>query len=315
MPVTVPDPTNGGAGLLVGLDIGGTGTRFVAMGPGRTIVAQRAVPTPAAFTTGSAADFLAAQINRLTPGQPIAAIGIGASGPVDPEGIIRNPDTLPAFTGEPVVAELAARFDAPVTIDNDAVCAALAEQRVGAAAGSASLLHITLGTGIGSCLLLNGRPLRGADGMHPEAGHITVTKAPVPCYCGRDACWEQAASRQALQRAAASVLGRDPGDRNAVTDLAANALRGDTEAGRVFREYGSAVAEGLASLLAAYRPHTVVLSGSAAKHLNLYREEIQAYLRGLGPWIHYAELAATQLDDFGGAIGAAHLTLAGPGAP
>ncbi|MDQ1060841.1 glucokinase [Arthrobacter globiformis] len=310
MPATAPDPTGDPAGLVVGVDIGGTGTRFVAMDLERKILARHAVPTPARFTSGSATDFLAGQINFLVQGEPIAAIGIGASGPVDSEGIIRNPDTLPAFTGEPVVSELTTRFKTRVRIDNDAVCAALAEQRVGAAAGSASLLHITLGTGIGSCLLLDGRPLRGADGMHPEAGHITVRHAPVACYCGRDACWEQAASRQALQRAAAAVLGRDPDDRNAVADLAENATRGDAAATRMFREYGLAVAVGLGTLLAAYRPNTVILGGSAAEHLNLYREEIQSYLAGLGPWIHHARLAATHLDDFGGAIGAAHLTLA-----
>ncbi|MFE5838564.1 ROK family protein [Arthrobacter sp. NPDC056493] len=311
MPVSVPDRTGSAAGVRVGMDIGGTGTRFVAMDAEQKVFARLAVPTPGEFTSGSAADFLAGQISLLAPGRPITAIGIGASGPVDPEGIIRNPDTLPGFTGEPVVSALASRFGAPVTIDNDAVCAAVAEQRVGAAAGSTSLLHITLGTGIGSCLLLAGRPLRGADGMHLEAGHITVRQAPEPCYCGREACWEMAASRQALQRAAASALGRDSRDRNVVADLAERATRGDAVATRVFREYGLAVAEGLGTLLAAYRPHTVVLGGSAAEHLDLYREELETYLRRLGPWIHHAELAATQLDDFGGAIGAAYLTMAG----
>ncbi|MET4097573.1 ROK family protein [Arthrobacter sp. UYCu712] len=298
----------GSPGLRVGIDIGGTGIRFVALDAGNHVLARLAAATPGAFTNGTAAEFLADHIGGLAPGRTLEAIGIGASGPVDTDGIIRNPDTLLSFTGEPIVASLEGAFGVPVAIDNDAVCAALAEQRVGAAKNSRSLLHVTLGTGIGACMLIDGKPLRGGDGMHPETGHITVAAAATPaCYCGREACWEQTASRQTLQRSAAALLGKGPTDRTAIAELAARARRGEKQATEVFRDYGLAIADGLGTLLAAYRPENVVLGGSAAQHFDLYSDTVERSLQRLGAWIHYAQISKTGLDDYGGAIGAAFL--------
>ncbi|MDQ0822438.1 glucokinase [Arthrobacter sp. V4I6] len=279
------------------------------MGTGNEIVDRRTVPTPETSVEGSAAEFLAAHIAQVTRGREIAATGICASGPVDPDGVIRNPDTLPAFTGLPIVADLLDAFGVPVVTDNDAVCAALAEQRIGAAQGASSLLHITLGTGIGACLLTHGMPLRGGDGMHPESGHISVRIPTPPCYCGREACWEQAASRQALQRTAASLLGKDPTDQAAIAELAALADNGEAPAAGVFHDFGLAVADGLSTLLAVYRPQAVVLGGSGADHFRIYKATVTQALSRLGDWIPKDTLAKTKLDDYGGATGAAFLAL------
>jgi glucokinase len=296
-------------GVRIGIDIGGTGTRFVALDSTSGIVSELVTATPAHFGSGSAETFLADRIRELAQGAPIAAIGIGASGPVDPDGIIRNPDTLPSFTGRPIVEALKEQFAVPVSIDNDAVCAALAEQRAGAAKGSPSLLHITLGTGIGACMLVNGAPLRGGDGMHPETGHISVSTPSTPCYCGRTSCWEQAASRQTLQRTAATLLGSEPSDKGAIPELAARARSGQPSATATFRDYGRAVADGLGTLLAVYRPQSVVLGGSAAEYFELYREPLEDSLAELGSWIHYSTLTKTALNDYGGAVGAAFLVV------
>ncbi|MFF1831560.1 ROK family protein [Paenarthrobacter sp. NPDC058040] len=295
--------------VRIGVDLGGTGTRFVAVAANGDVLSRLAVPTPEGFTDESPSSFLYRRIRTVAGERTISSIGIGASGPVDPEGIIRNPDTLPAFTNAPLVPELAEAFGVPVAIDNDAVCGAIAEQRVGAAQGSPSLLHITLGTGIGSCLLLEGKPLRGADGMHPEGGHIAVGRETEPCYCGRKACWEQAASRQTLQKTAAKLLALKPTDRTALTELASRARAGDERALAVFEDYGTAVADGLGTLLAVYRPHSVVLGGSAAEHYELFAASLEQYLKTLGVWIHFGELSKTGIDDFGGAIGAAYLEI------
>ncbi|MBT8161944.1 MULTISPECIES: ROK family protein [Arthrobacter] len=293
--------------LRIGVDLGGTGTRFVAINQNGDVVSRLSIATPDSFTEESAACFLYRRIRGIAEGRAIASIGIGASGPVDPEGVVRNPDTLPAFTNTPLVPELAEAFGVPVAIDNDAACGAIAERRVGAAQGSPSLLHITLGTGIGSCLLLDGKPFRGSDGMHPEGGHIAVGIKTEPCYCGRRSCWEQAASRQTLQRTAAEILVLKPTDRTALAELANRAIAGNEQARAVFNNYGTAVADGLGTLLAAYRPRNVVLGGSAADHYELFVDSLRESLERLGVWIHFVELAKTKLDDFGGAIGAAYL--------
>jgi len=291
--------------VVVGIDIGGTGTRFVAWSTAGGVVGRRTVATPMNVDRDTPAGFLRRQIDAVVEGRPITAVGIGASGPIDLQGVIRNPDTLPAFTGVPILAELASELRVPVSIENDAVCAAIAELRIGAGRGADDLLHITLGTGIGVAYLVQGVPVRGRDGAHPEAGHIAVSTATPDCYCGRPACWEQAASRLALQKSAASLLGLRADDRTAIDSLVARADAGDGAARAAFASYGAALAEGLATLLAVHRVGTVVLGGGASTHFHRFEPTVSAELAKLGGWISTPRLLPTQLDDDGGAIGAA----------
>jgi len=295
--------------VVVGIDIGGTGTRLVAWSTAGELVGRRTVATPTEADAEHASSVLRSQIDAVLDGRRLTAVGIGASGPIDATGVIRNPDTLPAFTGIPLVADLASQLGVPVSIDNDAVCAAIAELKVGAGRGAEDLLHVTLGTGIGVAYLVNGKPVRGRDGAHPEAGHIAVSTPTPACYCGRRGCWEQGASRLALQKSAASLLGLQADDRTAIASLAARADAGDATARAAFDSYGVALADGLATLLAVHRATTVVLGGSAAMHFHQYEATVNAELATLGGWISTAQLLPTQLDDDGGAIGAAFLAL------
>ena len=299
-------------GVVVGVDIGGTGTRLVAVDPSTRAVGERTtVATPRAGTPQELVDFLTAHVQRVSGGRRPLAVGVGASGPIDPDGTVRNPDTLPAFTGLPLRAVLSGLTTGPVVIDNDAVCAAVAEHAVGAAQGSPRSLHVTLGTGVGVCLLTGETPFRLHDGSHPEGGHIAVSVPTDPCYCGRRWCWEQGASRRALQRAAAAVLGRPPEDRGALSELAARAGRDDPVALGVYERYGEAVADGLGTLLALYGPATVVIGGSGSEHLEHYRRALERSLAAVRGWVPEHTVVGTRLDDHGGAIGAAHLALQG----
>jgi glucokinase len=301
------------AGLVVGIDLGGTGTRFVALDERTGEVSARAtLPTPAAGTAAEIGAFLGDQLTRLTAGRRPRGVGIGASGPVDLTGVIRNPDTLPAFTGLPVLEMVTASTGASAVIDNDAVCAALGERAVGAARRSARSLHVTLGTGVGVCLLNGDSPFPLADGSHPEGGHISVASATPHCYCGRSACWEQAASRQALQRTAAGITGRNPADHAAISALAERASAGDAAAVAAFEACGWAIADGLGTLLTLYGPSLVVLGGSGARYFDRFGGAVARALDSLDGWVPRASVVRTQLDDHGGAIGAAHLVSASP---
>jgi glucokinase len=296
------------ADVVVGIDIGGTGTRFVATDSSTNQrLARTAIPTPATGTPEEILSFLREQINLVTRGKRPIAVGVGASGPVDLAGIIRNPDTLPAFTGLPILDRLKSITDGPIVIDNDAVCAALAEHLVGAARHSPRSLHITLGTGVGVCLLNDDRPFRHHDGAHPEGGHISVAIPTDRCYCGRPACWEQAVSRRTLQRTAARILNRPPTDKTVISELAGLAARHDAVALAAFDSYGQGIADGLGTLLTLYAPTMVVIGGSAASYFDLYRETIETSLKRLDGWIPKHQMVRTALDDYGGAIGAARL--------
>ena len=272
--------------LWAGVDLGGTGTRAVVVDEEGDAVAGVTVPT--ASFDGEGLERLASLIRGLVPGDRVlAGIGIGASGPVDlATGEIRNPDTLPQFTGLDVAGGLQRRLAVPVWIDNDAVVAGLAECIWGAAAGADSALCITLGTGIGAVMIQGGAPVRAADGQHPEGGHIPVAGTGSPCYCGLPQCWEQVASRTALDRLRHAVGGSGTG---------------------IWDEYAVRLAGGLVTLVTLYHPACVVIGGSVAQHWT----ELQDPLRdALSPFREYRgslPLVASTLGERAGALGAALL--------
>jgi glucokinase len=164
--------------VTVGVDLGGTGTRIVTLDRDDAVLYQVSGPT----STGSAGAVsgLVSSIAIAAAGRELCGVGIGASGPVDPHGIIRNTETLPAFSDIQITPVVTERLGVPCVIDNDAAAAASGEYACGAGRGSTGLLVITLGTGVGVAALASGRPFRGADGAHPEAGHIPTGGPPLP---------------------------------------------------------------------------------------------------------------------------------------
>lgn len=295
--------------IIVGIDIGGTGTRLVATDGHAEVLARSTVPTPATFRDIGIDPiaFMAELIREVARGGPLAAVGIGASGPIDAAGVIRNEDTVPGFTGVDLVGGLRSALQVPVVIDNDAVTAAVAEQVAGAGRGHRSLLAITLGTGIGAAVVVDGAPVRGGDGQHPEAGHISVSGTTAACYCGRTSCWEQAASRRALQARAAAAFGQEATSTSALSTLVERATDRDPVAVEIFDWYGSRVADGLSTLLAVHRPQVVVFGGSAGLLLPYYGSSLRRVLERYGDWISSPLIVPAALDDHGGAIGAAIL--------
>jgi glucokinase len=280
--------------ITVGVDLGGTGTRIVALDAGGAVVHQRSTPTPVR-SEGAVAGLISALSGA---GPDLRAVGIGASGPVDRFGIIQNAETLPAFSGIQLAPAISERLGVPCVLDNDAAAAAIGEHAYGAGRGSTGLLVITLGTGVGVAALTGGRPFRGADGAHPEAGHIPVCGPPAPCYCGLPACWEQLASRTALDQLAG--LAGHPADA-----LAARARGGDAAAAQVFGTYGARVGAGLVTLLAIFRPDRVVVAGGAARFLDLFGPGLHRSLDEGPKYSPEPTVVAAELGDLSGAIGAA----------
>ena len=288
---------------VVGIDLGGTATRTVLMLGGQ-ILASRVTSTPVdpstAITALEGVIEAVLQESGCAAGS-LAGVGIGASGPIDVAGVIQNPESLPAFTGLDLVEALTARFATSVVVENDAATAAIAEFCRGAGRGSGSMLAVTLGTGVGVAVVRYGLLYRGGDGMHPEGGHVTVPGEPAPCYCGRRTCFEQSASRAALQRAALAARGSDD-----LTALASAAENHDDDAVAVFDHFGERLAEGLIELTTQHRPEVVVLGGSAATYLAHFKAAMEVRL-GLATSAPVPRVMATELGDLGGAIGAALL--------
>lgn len=294
----------------LGVDLGGTGTRIVLADEAGTVLADRSVPT--ATDRALALSDLSGVLSELVTASAgttdaLCAIGIGASGPVDADGVVQNPATLAAYTGLDLVGALGARFGVPVLIDNDAVTAAYAEARLGAGRGARAVLMITLGTGVGVAMITDGRPWRTASGAHPEAGHLWVP-GHAPCYCGREACWEQAASRSTLQRAL-----RTAGFELDEAHTAARA--GDPQALELFAAYGRSVGDGLADLLTLLGPDRVVIGGGGARFLDVYGEVLDETLSRIAGCTEPPPIVQAELGDLAGAIGAALWAASSPPDP
>lgn len=292
---------------LVGIDIGGTATRFICVDQSGNVIAKAVLPTPSHLIEAEAKAFLLRGIDQVLQGREPGAIGIGASGPIDAQGIVRNPDTLPAFTAVDIAQPISDKYRVHCMVENDAVAAAVAENRIGSSAGFSSAIMITLGTGVGVSMIQNGVPVRGADGVHPESGHMTVNPVfgAAHCYCGKSVCWEQMASRTALQTTASAMYSNAGNAIESIGIAHKAALSGDAKAIQLFDRYGIAIAQGLVNLLTIYRPPCVVIGGAGAQYFDLFNASLRATLAlHVGVFPDFTLLPAT-LGDFGGAIGAA----------
>jgi glucokinase len=288
--------------VAVGIDLGGTGTRVVALDTDGVIRREQTTPTATGLSAVRAVSGLIETVAGLAADLDVQGVGIGASGPVDSGGVIRNPSTLRAFSDIPLATIIADRLAVPCVIDNDAVTAAIGEHRYGAGRSSDALLVVTLGTGIGVCVLSCGRPVRAADGSHPEAGHISVSGPAVPCYCGLASCWEQVASRTALHHLAG---GR-------TEEIAQCARNGDPAGTDLFGDYGERVGAGLATLLTLYKPDRVVIGGGAAQYLDLFQAGMRHRLTRSREYSCAPEFLAAEIGNVAGAVGAAVLSLDTP---
>ncbi|MCL3818444.1 ROK family glucokinase [Aeromicrobium wangtongii] len=207
----------------------------------------------------------------------IRAIGIGAAGFVDAtqSTVLFAPHL--AWRHEPLRDAVARRTRLPVLVDNDANAAGWAEWRFGAAQNETDLVLITLGTGIGGALVIDGQPYRGKFGIAGEFGHMQVVPGGLSCPCGNRGCWEQYASGRVLTRRAreaaddgtpfgVELLGDAGGDVLAIggAHVTAHARRGNEEAMAWIADVGDWLGVGIANLAAALDPGTFVIGGGVS---------------------------------------------------
>lgn len=264
-----------GSGVWVGVDVGGTKVLAgVVDEHGRVLRTARRATPGRRVDAEQVEDALTAAVHAVAGDSPVAGVGVAAAGFVDATGerVMFAPH-LP-WQDEPVRARLQARWGLPVTLGNDASLAALAEATYGAARGASSAVVVTLGTGIGGGLVLDGRVLPGANGMAGEFGHMQVVPDGHPCECGRRGCWEQYSSGTALVRLARERIGREPtvlaeacgGRPRLLTGpmVSAAAEEGDLVAHQAFESVGDWLGVGVANLVAALDPERVVVGGGVS---------------------------------------------------
>jgi len=299
--------------MIGAIDIGGTKIAAgVVDGNGR-LLAKAECPTDVARGFDHALQRVIEMLAQSAEqsGVKLRGIGIGCTGPVDPiTGSLGNVNFLPGWEGSNPVERLSAEFGVPAAMENDADAAALGEAVWGAGKGKASLLYITIGTGIGGSLILDGRVYRGAGGCHPEVGHHVIDPSGPLCSCGARGCWESLASGPSMvewirANAPASLQNLNL----SAKDVCAQAQEGDEWARRAVERESYYLGLGFANLVTLFAPEAIVMGGSVAKSANLFLDRIHEVIRqncGLVPF-ERVEISLASLGPDVGLIGAAQV--------
>ena len=313
--------------LAIGIDVGGT---KIAAGVvderGRVLALGRAdtpgtAPAAILDTIGDLVDELRGEHDD-SAGE-IGALGIGAAGFVDATGstVLFAPHL--AWRDEPLRDAAAERTGLPVVVENDANSSGWAEWRFGAVQGEPHVVLVTLGTGIGGAIVIDGKPYRGRFGLAGEFGHMQVVPDGLPCDCGNRGCWEQYASGRVLTRRGRSAAEEGTALGRRLLDAAGGSVQhiqgshvtqeardGDEEATGWIADVGDWLGVGLASLAAALDPGAFVVGGgfSDAGELLLApaRSAFSRTLTGRGHRPE-ARIVAAGLGPDAGLIGAADL--------
>ena len=308
----------------LGVDIGGTKVAGGVVGPDGAVsdTARRATPGASVDATE---DAIADVVQELAArhGGPLVGVGVGAAGWFDRTGdtVLFSPHL--AWRNSTLRRNLQVRLQLPLWVGNDADAAAWAEYRYGAARGAELALMITLGTGIGGGIVMNGRLYRGSHGVAGEWGHMRVVPDGRLCACGNRGCWEQYASGRALGQtarevarnspaAAASLLERVNGEADRLNgeDVARAAADGDPLALELLTDVGHWLGQGIADLAAVLDPEVVVIGGGLSvlgeMVLAPARDRLERALPGRG-FRPGPRVVAAQLGAQAGLVGAADL--------
>jgi len=263
--------------FAIGVDLGGTNLRVAAVTEDGKLLEKVTLGTQVSRGRDAVIDAMCEAILGLLAkfsAANLLGVGIGVPGIIDKRsGLLRESPNLPGWEDYPVRDEIERRLKAPVVLENDANAAALGEAWLGAAKNAESMCMITLGTGVGGGIVLNGEIWHGMSGMAGELGHVTVNPEGPRCNCGNRGCVEQYASASAIMRMARQAIadGKDAVLTKAASDPEFSArvvynlaTQGNEAAKQIFHEAGKMLGIVVADLINVLNLHMYVVGGGAA---------------------------------------------------
>jgi glucokinase len=314
--------------LVLGIDLGGTKIlAAVANLQGRVLSRGHSV-TPAQKGPEAVIKAILKAAHRalkqagITSGE-LSAIGVGAAGASNPDtGIISTSPNLPGWKDIPLKDIIEDEFGVKTFLGNDANAAALGELRFGAGRGVRNLIYVTISTGIGGGIVIDGELYSGSSGAAGEVGHMTIDDNGPLCTCGNTGCWETLASGTALAREArqrigegarTSILEYARGDIERVTAqvIHAAARKGDGLARELIAQTGYYVGVGLVNLINIFNPELIIIGGGLANIGDMLMEPAIKVVEGraIGAAYEAVRFAPPQLGGDSGVLGAVALTL------
>ena len=306
---------------VIGVDIGGTNIKMGAVDYRGNILATVKTTTEAQRGVEALLERLRifiAQLKASVPDQHLAAVGVGIPGAVlFREGIVTQAPNIPALGGLPVRKMLQDLIGVPCYLENDANAIALGEYWQGAGRGYKHVCCLTLGTGTGGGVIIDGELLHGADGMAAELGHISVQADGAPCPCGSQGCLEQFASANGILRILSEELKRNTDttllaeDQETITPatIYSHALKGDGVARKILEEGGYGLGVGLASLVNIFNPEVIVIGGGVAAAWDILMPPALAIMkvRGFRAMVERVKIVPAEKGDDAGIYGCAYV--------
>ena len=308
----------------IGIDVGGTNVKIALVDDGK-IIYSNSVPTYAQMGYEYTVNNIKQAIRDLmketeTTAADIKGIGFDFPGQVDYKtGVVKLAPNIPGWVNVPIAQMIEEAFHIPKRIDNDVRCAALGEMNFGAGKGCQNFVCITVGTGIGSGLVVNGQLVRGAANAAGEIGHIKLQMKDGPiCCCGDTGCLEAFASGPSIVAMAQDYLksGKSTKFREMAGDgeitpyiVAKAAEAGDPVAKRIFTIIGEYVGMGLVSVINLLNPEKVIIGGGVAEAGDLLLEPIRKTVmeRAMVVARESVEIVPAELGNSAGVIGASML--------
>lgn len=308
----------------IGIDVGGTNVKIALVDDGKIIYSNN-VPTYAQMGYEYTVNNIKQAIKDLmketeTTAADIKGIGFDFPGQVDYKtGVVKLAPNIPGWVNVPIAQMIEEAFHIPTRIDNDVRCAALGEMNFGAGKGCQNFVCITVGTGIGSGLVVNGQLVRGAANAAGEIGHIKLQMKDGPiCGCGDTGCLEAFASGPSIVAMAQDYLksGKSTKFREMAGDgeitpyiVAKAAEAGDPVAKRIFTIIGEYVGMGLVSVINLLNPEKVIIGGGVAEAGDLLLEPIRKTVmeRAMVVARESVEIVPAELGNSAGVIGASML--------
>lgn len=291
---------------MIGVDFGGT---QIKAGTVRDGVVTRSVvrATGAGAAPDVVLDAIAQAVLELDPAPK--SVGLAIPGEVNAAGKVWRLPNVPGFEGVNIADELRRRIgEARVAVENDATAAALGERLYGHGRKAPSFLLVTLGTGIGSGLVIGGRLVRGANGFAGEFGHVTIDPGADawPCNCGLTGCVEAYCGTSAMFRRYADLGGSGA---DTILEISERARAGDAAAAQTFHATGRSLGLGLAGVQNLLDLDAIVFSGGISASFDLIEPGVRESLqqRAFAPPLGAVPLLVSELGEFAGLIGAAHL--------
>ncbi|MEN2997505.1 MAG: ROK family protein [Brevinematia bacterium] len=304
--------------MYVGVDLGGTNIKAGLVDDDGKIISSLMIPTEANLGWERVIANIKKVIANLLKDGQVNAIGVGVPGPVDfKKGLIREMPAIPGAKNISVADELKKEFGKPVFVDNDANNFALGEVVFGVAKGRRFVVGVTLGTGIGGGIVIDGKLYRGVKNYAGEVGHMTVVPNGLQCNCGKFGCWEAYGSATALIRNALSYKKRDivtrlrefPDDKIDAKTIFELAKDGDEFCNFLVQNMFFYLGLGIASLVNVLNPEMVVIGGGVSLAGNFLIEPVRkiAFDNIMPPLREELEIVLSKFGGNAGMLGAAGL--------